>query len=519
VSAVLGARGLATLERLSYWYPGSPAAALADVSLAIEPGLTAVVGPSGSGKSSLLRVLNGLVPHFHGGRIRGSAAVAGMDVFHTSTARLAREVGFVFQDPELQFVRSRVEDEVAFALENTAVPHPLIGPRVAAAMAAAGISGLAGRSVSTLSGGERQRVAIASALALGPRILVLDEPTSQLDAEGTDAVLATCAELAGRGTTVLLSEHRLGPLLPLVDRLAVMNAGSPEGPAPVSEVLDSLLDPPPLVELGRRLGWAPMPLTVEAARPFAPAPARSPVRHARVDSETAWELRTCAVGHGGIPTLADVDLVGSVGEVTVLMGPNGGGKTTLMRVIAGLHRPLSGTVWHRPGRVAYLPQDPGSLLHRRTIRAEVEYTLHRAQSDDPSSAILDRLGLGALAERYPGDLSSGQRQRAALAAILAGRPSMVLLDEPTRGMDTAARLALTALLRELTAGGASVVVSTHDSDLGAALADRVVIVGAGQVIDAGDPVTALSGDNPYATDIGRLYPGGPVTVGQVMQCL
>ena len=507
------------IRDLTYSYPGAKTPSLVEVSMTFEPGLTAVAGPSGSGKSTLLRLLNGLVPHFHGGTISGEVCIGGQDAFRTPTSALARDVGFVFQDPESQFVRARVEDEVAFALENTAVPRALMRVRVQEALEAAGVTHLAGRATASLSGGERQRVAIASAIALQPRILVLDEPTSQLDPAGAASVLSACAELARQGTTVVVSEHRAAGLLTVADHLVVVNRGGVRGPGDVVPMLQHLTDPPPLVSLGRAMGWDPVVVDPAEVRRRAPA-LRDRVRgRATTAGQAAWELRDCDLGHDRLAVLEDVDLVGHSGEVVVLMGPNGGGKTTLLRAIAGLHKPLAGSVWRRPGRVAYLPQDPGVLLHRVSVREEVRYTLRRARSDQPAELLIGRLGLSDLAGRYPGDLSSGQRQRAALAAILAGTPMLILLDEPTRGMDLRARVVLTALLREMTAAGASAVVATHDADLAGSIADRVLVVQESRVQESDGPRTTLSGDSPYATDIGRIYPGGPVTLEELLECL
>jgi energy-coupling factor transport system ATP-binding protein len=198
------------------------------------------------------------------------------------------------------------------------------------------------------------------------------------------------------------------------------------------------------------------------------------------------------------------------------MGPNGGGKTTLLRVLGGLLRPRSGTVDRVPGRVAYLPQDPAALLHRPSVRAEVEATLRWADSHESADGILGELGLLAVAERYPRDLSSGQRQRAAVACVLAGRPSVALLDEPTRGMDTAARTDMIALLRRLRDEGTAIVLATHDGDLAAEIGDRIVRVEGGRLEELGAPDMALSGRTPWATQIGQLYPGGPVSVSGVL---
>lgn len=441
---------VAQLNRLTYWYPDAEVAALSDVSLTLDGGLTLVSGPSGGGKSTLLRVINGLVPHFHGGRIAGSALVLGMNTVGTPTRSLAREVGFVFQDPELQAVYGVVDREVAFGLENIGLPPAEMASRVADALDEAGAGALAGRKIRTLSGGERQRVALASALAMRPRVVVLDEPTSQLDPDGAVLVLEAATGLAAQGRAVVIAEHRLERLLPEAEALITVEAGR--------------------ARTADRPSWQPIALP-------PPIPRRSP------PGDVVWSLSGVTAGFEGHAVIDGVDLAGRSGEVVALAGPNGGGKTTLLRVIAGFLRPLLGTVERRPGRIAYLPQNPTALLHRRTLRDEVQLTIRLAGERESPETILDRLSLREVAGRYPRDLSCGQRQRAALAAVLPGRPGLVLLDEPTRGMDDGAREALVRLLAHLRDRGAAVILATHDAALRSEVADRVLNVRGGKVTE------------------------------------
>ena len=446
---------IARLEGITYTYPGADSPSLCSVDLDIVPGLTLVAGSSGGGKSTLLRLFDGLVPQFHGGRISGSATVAGLDPLRTPIPRLAQRVGLVFQDVETQSVYGVVEREIAFGLENAAMPRDAMHDRVEEVLAELSIEHLRGRRLTSLSGGERQLVQLASVLALRPELVALDEPTSQLDPSGAAAVLAACLVLARSGRAVVLAEHRLETLLPAADRLL-------------------------RVEDGR----------VEEKASVEPSAGESPARQRRVGpggSSTAWEMHGVAAGpagRAGAAVLESVSLAGASGEIVVLMGPNGSGKTTLLRTLAGLLDPLEGTV-HRPeGRTAYLPQNPGALLHLPTVRAEVALTLRRTGRSEPPDAMLAAFGLAALGDRYPRDLSSGERQRAALAATLAGAPTLVLLDEPTRGMDTAARDSLVAAVELLAAGGSAVVVATHDETLAAALADRTIVLSGGRAMEA-----------------------------------
>jgi energy-coupling factor transport system ATP-binding protein len=443
---------IARFDGITYTYPNAVAPSLRAVDLAIGPGLTLVAGSSGGGKSTLLRLFDGLVPQFHGGRISGSATVAGLDPLRTPIPRLAQRVGLVFQDVETQSVYGVVEREIAFGLENAAMPRAAMHDRVDGVMAELAIEHLRGRRLTTLSGGERQLVQLAAVLALRPELVALDEPTSQLDPHGAEAVLAACLGLARAGRAVIVAEHRLERLLPAAERTLV-------------------------VEDGRVADAAAAALRASDALR----------RHSAAAAGSAWELDAVAAGPAGRASpavLEGIDLAGAAGEVVVLTGPNGSGKTTLLRTLAGLLAPLTGTVRRPEGRTAYLPQNPGALLHLPTVRAEVALTLRRAGRPEPPDAMLAAFGLTALGDRYPRDLSSGERQRAALAATLAGAPTLVLLDEPTRGMDPGARDSLVAAVRGLTAGGAAVVVATHDETLAAALADRTIAIAAGRATEA-----------------------------------
>ena len=416
---------LARYADFSYRYPGGEAASLNRLTLRLDDGLTLVTGRSGSGKTTLLRSLNGLVPHFHGGTAGGSATVLGHDLRTTTTRQLAREVALVFQEPEAQFVLATVRREVAFGPENLGLPASAIGRRVDTALEAMGIAALSRRRISTLSGGQRQRVALAAALAMTPRLLVLDEPTSQLDAGGAEALRREC-------------ERRRMPPATAGARWLELSGGS-------------LLS------------------TEEAGKP-PPAPAR---RKPRSAGPQAWELAGAAIGHDE-PVLDGIDLECAQGQVLCLTGPNGSGKTSLLRTAAGLLQPLAGSLTRRQGRSAYLPQEPGAVLHMPSLLDEVGQTIRWLRLGCGPRPILEQFGLGELAGCDPRDLSTGQRQRAALAAVLVGEPEMVFLDEPTRGADADSRRRLVEAVDRLAAAGSAVLLATSDAEFAREVGDTIL---------------------------------------------
>jgi energy-coupling factor transport system ATP-binding protein len=417
---------------------------LADVSFELEPGeLVCLLGASGSGKSTLLRALAGLVPHFHGGRFVGRVEVDGRDTRRVRPSDLAGTVASVFQDPEDQVVFTIVENEIAFGLENVGVAPTRIRERALDALRAVGADQLAARRTHDLSSGELQRVCVAAALALGPALLLLDEPTSQLDPDGAEALLDYAVEL---GCAVVVSEQR--PALPLerADRVVFLDRGR--------VVLDAARED--------ALRW------LAAERPaFLP---REPVQlDADAGGDLLARLDGAAYAHGQrLVRVPDLEL--RRGEIVALMGPNGSGKTTLAKLVAGLLEPTQGVV-HRTGRATYLSQDPGRYVVAERVDEEV--ALGVGGDLERARIALELVGLGGYERRHPRDLSSGERERLALAAVLVTDPDLLVLDEPTRGMDPERKRELAALLRAQ-AGDRGTLVVTHDLLFAADFADRVV---------------------------------------------
>ncbi|HEY77077.1 MAG TPA: ATP-binding cassette domain-containing protein [Thermoflexia bacterium] len=526
-------------DHVTFTYPGASAPVLRDVSLEIPPGTFVLVsGASGVGKSTLLRCINGLVPHASGGRFGGRVWVGETDTRTAGPGDLARWVGFVFQDPEAQFATDRVEEEVAFALENAGVPPARMRARVEEVMDRLGLTPLRDRPLHTLSGGEMQRVAIAAALVLEPAILVLDEPTSQLDPTGAQEVLDLLARLReDLGITVVVAEHRLERVLPYADRMVYLtDAGRPPLVGPPREVLRDVPLVPPVVALGQALGWEPLPVTVEEARPFAKRLPLTPLHEPRTTNhEPLLVVEDLRFSYDGAEVLRGVHLQVGAGERVVLMGPNGAGKTTLLRCIVGLLKPQAGRIWLAgeeitgadPAtickRAGYLPQDPGALLFAESVREELRVTLANHGLLDrppiPPEVLLERLGLASMANAYPRDLSVGERARVAIGAVTVTRPQVLLLDEPTRGLDYRAKESLLRLLDQWRADGAGVLIVTHDVELAARAADRVVVLEEGRVVDEGPPRRVLAdGRRVPAPQMARLFPStGRLTLEDVLR--
>ena len=519
------------LERLSYRYPGASERALSDVTLSIEPGeFCLLAGLSASGKSTLLRAACGLAPHFHGGDFGGRVTVAGLDTREHGPAAIGAHAGTVFQDPETQVVMGTVRAELALGLENRGHPPGVVARAVEEVALALGLGQLLDRSTHELSGGELQRVALAAALAPRPKLVLLDEPTSQLDPVAGDELIWLLRRLNQEwDTAVLLIEHRLERCLAAADRVIVLDHGRLVCDEEPSAFLQWAARASPALQtpgarMFARAGIEPAPVGVRQARatlrarglldectaatdqpvgedaPEPPRPrvgilaARRERRRGRADAALTmrgvWhELRD------GPSILRGVELTLQPGERVALLGRNGAGKSTLLRHAAGLLDPTRGSV-HSAGRVALLLQNPG------------DYFLHEHVGEETSAAAIERVGLSALVQRNPRDLSGGERQRLALAIVTDGEhPAVLALDEPTRGMDRAAKHELARWLCGRRADGTAVIVATHDLEFAANLAERVLLLADGRLIADASAAEVLSGGWYFSTETARILDG------------
>ncbi|MEV7420740.1 ATP-binding cassette domain-containing protein [Streptomyces sp. NPDC089919] len=565
-------------EQVSVTYEGAAAPVLSGVDLTIPEGeLVLLVGPSGVGKSTLLGTVSGLVPHFTGGTLRGRVTVGGRDTRTHPPRELADLVGTVGQDPPAHFVTDTVEDELAYGMESLGLAPAVMRRRVEETLDLLGLNELRDRPIASLSGGQQQRVAIGSVLTPHPRVLVLDEPTSALDPAAAEEVLAVLQRLVhDLGTTVLMAEHRLERVVQYADQVLLLPGpgrapllGSPASMMSVSPVH------PPVVSLGRLAGWTPLPLSVRDARRAAtalrarlseapmgdpadpsaavestgttPAPATleaggttpaSPAFEARgpgrsPEAPAPAQLKAVAVRRGRAEVLHGIDLTLRPGEITALMGRNGAGKSTLLTTLVGIQAPHGGKVAvggrdphrTRPAdmmrHVGLVPQEPRDLLYADTVAAECTAADQDAGATPGTCRDLVRtLVPGVADDTHPRDLSEGQRLALALAIVLTARPALLLLDEPTRGLDYAAKARLVEILRDLAARGHAVLLATHDVELAAELAHRVAILAGGEIVADGPTAEVVVSSPAFAPQVAKiLAPGHWLTVTQVAGAL
>jgi energy-coupling factor transport system ATP-binding protein len=526
-------------RRVSVTYPDGSAPVLREVTLHIPEGeLCLVVGGTGSGKSTLLGAVNGLVPHFTGGTVTGEVTVAGRSTRDNAPRNLADVVGVVRQDPRASFVADVVENELAYTMESLALPSDVMRRRVEDTLDLLGLAELRYRSVSTLSGGEAQRVAIGAVLGAHPRVLVLDEPTSALDPAAAEDVLAALQRLVhDLGMTVLMAEHRLERVVQYADSVVWLpGVGLPIERGTPADIMARAPVAPPVVELGRAMGWSPVPLTVRDARRRAAGlreslPERPVMTSAAVVAgDVVASAKGVTVRYGSLVAVNRIELSVRAGEIVAVMGRNGAGKSSLFGVLTGLIKPATGTVTlggadprTLRGRdlirhVGLVPQQPADLLYAETV--ELECAAADEESGQPNGTAAALLGSiagdGIDTTTHPRDLSEGQRLALALAVVLTAAPPLVLLDEPTRGLDYAAKARLVVALRALAADGHAIMLATHDVELAALVSDRTLVLADGEIVAQGASREVVTQSPVFAPQVAKvLAPLAYLTVADV----
>jgi energy-coupling factor transport system ATP-binding protein len=542
-------------------YPGAARPAIRDVRLQVPEGeLCLVVGPTGAGKSTLLRAACALVPHFTGGTVAGHVRLVGRDTRDHLPRDLADVVGVVGQDPAAGFVTDTVEEELAYSMEQLGLTPAVMRKRVEEVLDLLGLAALRDRPLAQLSGGEQQRVAIGSVLTAHPRVLVLDEPTSALDPAAAEDVLAALTRLVhDLGLTVLLAEHRLERVVQFADRVVAVAADGTVTDGAPAEMLAHGTVVPPIVALGRWARWSPLPLSVRDARRRAPelrarmvvAPqsVRPPLGsdllvatgvHVHHGLRGRWRRRATGSGgsSGAVHAVRGVDLTVRSGDVVAVMGRNGSGKTSLLWALQGSGSRSAGTVLlDGPGtgsdgpvdpsrltaaearrRIALVPHNPLDLLYRETVGQECAAVVDA--SAETVRAILDDLAPGIPDEVHPRDLSEGQRLALALAVQMAAAPPLLVLDEPTRGLDYSAKLRLATVLVRHTSTGGGVVLSSHDVEFVAECASRVVVLADGEVVADDEAATVLVSSPTFAPQVAKiLHPLPLLTVAQAIAAM
>ena len=535
-------------EDVTVTYTDAPLPSLRNVNLEIQEGeLALLVGRTGSGKSTLLRSINGLVPHFTGGLLEGRVTVAGRDTRTNPPRELADVVGMVPQDPMSGFVTDTVEEELAYGMEALGIHPQTMRRRVEDTLDLLGLAEIRDRPLLSLSGGQRQRTAIGSVLTTNPSVLVLDEPTSALDPGAAEEVLAAIQRLVfDLGLTVLMAEHRLERVVQYADRVVAIETDGSVVHGEPAAVLASAPVAPPVIEFGRRLGLSPLPLSVRDARretatlrrDFHPAH----VVTGGIDGTIApappdpvADTHHVSVPYGNFVAVNDIALHLRRGEIVALMGRNGSGKSTLLNTMVGLRKASIGRVqigatlanpYGMEGgellkHVGLVPQEAGDMLYAQTVTGECEAADRDANAEPGTArALLDQFAPGINGETHPRDLSEGQRLSLVLAVVLAAKPPVVLLDEPTRGLDYPGKRNFTRVLQELARDGHCIMLATHDVELVAATASRVVIIADGEVVADGPTKDVVASSPMFAPQISKVMRPFPfLTVDAAVEAL
>lgn len=512
------------IQDLTYYYPESEIAALKEISLSIEEGeLIFLTGYSGCGKSSLLKAMAGLLPDFYGGKIGGIIEYKGKDLRGWDKRKLPREIGIVFQDPEQQTCMTVVEHEVAFGLENLGIPLDEMRHRVVEVLTMLNLTHLKDRSIFELSNGQKQRVILASILAMHPKVLILDEPTSQLDPIAADEILDYIYRLnRDWGTTIILSEQRIERCFDMADRVLIMDKGNiifngtPHEATLSSndtEPLESFF--PPISKIFRAVGLNSIPINVKEGRKAIKNLSDGqrnisiPLGRSKIEAKNDILVegrRVRYVYPDQFFSIDNMDFTFYGGEVAAIFGENGAGKSTLLKLISGILKPQKGHIRVK-GDVGYISQNPNDYLFSNTVYEQLLFALELKGMKDTGQIdeILKKLHIYRYRDVNPRDLSGGEKQRVAIATVIVSDPSVILMDEPTRGMDSLAKNELSSIISSLIEEGKAIVLVTHDIEFAAELSQRILIMSRGNLVAEGDMHSMIGSSFYYSTQTAKLF--------------
>jgi energy-coupling factor transport system ATP-binding protein len=547
------------IKTLTFRYNQENTDALRDISLNIGDGeFILLTGNSGSGKSTFVRTFNGLVPHFYGGKIRGSILINGKNPLDLSVRAMAEEVGYVFQIPDNQIVMNMVENEIVFGMENLHFPIDIIKKRLEETLDAVGIAHLRNRNPNELSGGEKQKVAIASILCLHPKILVLDEPTSELDPKSAEEILTLLQKLNNElGMTIILIEHRTERILPFIDRIILMEEGKiilDNTPQEFFLQIQSQIgiSIPPIVEFFKHLKHPHLPLNIKESRQVL----RDKFNSLRINTERyntlqqRWQQYRSQnnLGEEVLATkslyyaynradnaIEDLSLTFNANEFVAIIGRNGSGKSTFLKLLTGLLSPKKGQIFLRSKKLnkikpedqitefGYLFQNPSLHFYHDTVFEEVEFVLKNKGMPSEKrkvavTTILQKLGLERYAQSYPRYLSVGEQQRVALASIMVAEPKILLLDEPTHGMDFSQKHDFFQLMEAFRQAGGLVIMVSHDIETIARYAHRVIILSDGKIVVDDETHNVLSNAMMFSPQINRLIQNFTHLPNNILTC-
>ena len=528
-----------TFSNVSLIYPHSTKTVLEDLSFQIEEGeMVLIMGETGSGKSSLLRLINGLVPHHTGGILAGDIEVDGISTRTVRPGGLAHLVGIVGQNPIQGFVTDIVEEELAFSMEALNVAPDVMRKRVEEILDLLSLNSLRNRSIATLSGGEQQRVAIGAALVMQPKVLVLDEPTSALDPIAAEEVLSILHRLVhDLSVTVILAEHRLERVIQFVDRIIYIEGNGETSIGSADEILKNSDLVPPIVKLARALNLSEIGTSVREVRRHTDAIRNrdyNEFKSPEISKSPAILINQLSHSYGDKKALNNVSATFHQGEIVAIMGRNGAGKSTLLHSIVGLHSPESGKVTvngQDPTRltgavrrrsIGYVPQEPSDLLFASSVHDECNQADRDNQlAEGSTAALLHRLVPAISLHAHPNDLSEGQRLALVLSIVLAANPEVLILDEPTRGLDYRAKAIFGVALKEYASHfNRPVLLATHDVELVAEISDRVLFLAEGDIVADGTTLDVLLSSPAFAPQVAKVMAPKPwLTVSDVVEAL